>query len=59
MHTYLNTDGGTMWTVGHYQIKGSEDFSSEHEWQPMKSFGSQHEAAAYVNYLNGGDGKTL
>jgi len=56
MHTYFKTKGEDVWTVGHYKLVGDEHCSSEHVWEAMKDFGSEVEAAAYVNYLNGGEG---
>ncbi len=50
MHTYRKSKNEQLWTVG-FWIGGS--------WESLKDFGSEKEAAAYVNYLNGGDGKVL
>lgn len=58
MHTYSKHRGDpNVWTVGHYQISTESEGSAFQMWVPMKDFGTEYEAAAYVNYLNGGDGK--
>jgi hypothetical protein len=56
MHTYRKSKDEQLWTVGHYKMIGDEHFSSEHEWEAMKDFAKEDDAAAYVNYLNGGTG---
>ncbi len=48
MHTYIKYHD--TWIAG---------FFVGDTWRDIKSFGSEKEAAAYVNYLNGGDGKVL
>lgn len=59
MHTYIKHKDGsyTVWTVGHYRIVSDpvEDGVSSQEWVPMKDFNTESEAAAYTNFLNGGD----
>lgn len=59
MHTYKRTrDGdGYIWSVGHYELQGHEHFSTDSHWHAMQDFTSEALAAAYVNYLNGGEGK--
>ncbi len=66
MHTYIKIE--ETWAAGHYQLVallmtggagGNTVHPPQQIWRQMKSFGSEKEAAAYVNYLNGGDGKTL
>jgi hypothetical protein len=59
MHTYkkIRQDSGSyIWTVGHYEIVGDENFSSSQHWNAMEDFTDVRNAAAYVNYLNGGPG---
>jgi hypothetical protein len=56
MHTYKSIRDGALWTVGHYKMQGYEESSSEQYWIAMKDFRTEREAAAYVNYLNGGSG---
>jgi len=59
MHTYKRTrDGdGYIWTVGHYELEGDEHYSSASNFVAMQDFTDERMAAAYVNYLNGGEGK--
>ena len=52
MHTYIQNKDEPLWTVGHYKMV--EDGASYHKWFAMKDFNSEEAAAAYVNYLNGG-----
>jgi hypothetical protein len=47
MHTYIRL--GQIWTVGHYSPDG--------RWYPLRDFSSEERAVAFINYLNGGDGK--
>ncbi len=54
MHTYRKAKNEQLWTVGCW-LNEDDNWA----WEPMKDFGSEKEAAAYVNYLNGGDGKVL
>lgn len=58
MHTYKKVEAG-LYTVGHYQTIGHEEASSEQKWVPMRDFGDEQKAAAFANYLNGGDGDRL
>lgn len=48
MYVYTYTDHSDMFTVGHYAPNG--------RWVPESDHGSRDEAAARVNYLNGGSG---
>jgi len=57
MHTYIKAHNEVLWTVGHYTFDGDEHYSSDARFVPMKDFTDEWKAAAYVNYLNGGDGK--
>jgi len=54
MHTYLKTASG-VFAVGHYQIIGYEEASSEEKFIPMKHFARERDAAAFVSHLNGGE----
>lgn len=56
MHTYLKSKDGPTWTVGHYMMDSDEHYGSWHVWVPMRDFAKEEDAAAYVNYLNGGKG---
>ena len=59
MHTFKKMrqeSGRYLYTVGHYEIVGDENFSSSHHWNAMADFNTEREASAYVNYLNGGAG---
>jgi hypothetical protein len=47
MHTYLKTPEG-KWAVGIYTGSGS--------WRGVRTFDTETEAAAFCNYLSGGDG---
>ena len=49
MWVYLQTEreGDGLWTVGFYKPDGS--------WESESDWGSENEAAARVNYLNGGN----
>jgi len=46
LYVYINSEEG-LWTVGFYNPKG--------EWVPECDCCSKEEAAARVNYLNGGE----
>lgn len=54
MHTYIRSPQGQgeyIWVVGFRQPS-----ETVNDWTPLKDFNTEIEAAAYVNYLNGGDG---
>lgn len=57
MHTYRREKNGdtTLWVVGYYTPVGVEPS----EWVALRDFNNLNEAAAFVNYLNGGDGDVL
>jgi hypothetical protein len=57
MHTYRQSKLGESWTVGHYQMQQGDEGASYEKWHPMQDFSDEVAAAAYVNYLNGGDGE--
>jgi hypothetical protein len=50
MHTYRNESHSGGWTVGHYESGHTSYF------EVLKSFPTEATAAAYTNYLNGGEG---
>ena len=56
MHTYRKQPNGHLWEVGHYEMIGNLDFSSSQDFNVNRRFNNETEAAAYVNYLNGGEG---
>jgi len=59
MHTFKKLrqqSGNYIWTVGHYEMRGYDESSSDYHWNAMADFNTEREAAAYVNYLNGGPG---
>lgn len=51
MHTYIKCRGEELWTVGYYVLDEGTSV-----WQAAKDFSTERDAAAYVNYLNGGEG---
>jgi hypothetical protein len=51
MHTYRKIEN-ELWVVG-YWIQGDAGGAF---WEALQEFSTQSNAAAYVNYLNGGDG---
>ncbi len=56
IHTYRKVAGPpqNFWQVGMWVRRGNETF-----WESVKDFNSESMAAAYVSYLNGGDGTEL
>jgi hypothetical protein len=52
MHTYKKVKNENLWTVGYHTIGPN----AQHNWNPLRDFGSEMEAASYANYLNGGGG---
>jgi len=48
MHTYQKEEG--RWTVGYY-------LGVNHNWVTLRVFTYEESAAAFANYLNGGDGR--
>ena len=56
MHTYRQSTRGDVWTVGHYQMQEGDEGASYEKWHPMRDFKTEELAAAYINFLNGGDG---
>lgn len=55
MHTY-RTFGEGSWAVGFYSIGFHPNGLPTSHWHPIKAFTIEKEAAAYANYLNGGNG---
>jgi hypothetical protein len=50
MHTFRKSQSESLWTVGYYRPS-----SPNHEWMPIEDFTDEKSAAAYTNYLNGGN----
>jgi hypothetical protein len=53
MHTFRKSNeggGNYIWTVGYYR-----PLAGNHEWTPIEDFTDEKSAAAYTNYLNGGN----
>ena len=50
MHTYQKSEPG-LWTVGYWL---HDDPTYPARFHPLKDFGTEAGAAAYVSYLNGG-----
>lgn len=48
MYVYIQSEP-KLWTVGHYSPTG--------QFEPESDWGVQHEAAARVHWLNGGEGE--
>lgn len=60
MHSYMLSDG--RWWVFHYRlvtIRGVGAPFAEQKLIMMADFAREHDAAAYVNYLNGGEGRSF
>ena len=55
VHRYDKRDG--LWSVGYWttEVVGGEDVQTR--FRVLEEFGSSSAAAAFLNYLNGGEGK--
>lgn len=58
MHTMQRGRGEdrNLWTVGFFAPKVEPGGGPWYDWIPLEDFNSKAEAAAFVNYLNGGAG---
>jgi len=56
MHTYRKSED-YIWTVGYYGPSEKSVTWQGYVWRPLKDFTIEAEAAAHVNYLNGGTGR--
>lgn len=56
MHTYRKSRDENLWTVGLWAPDDEAKwmYSQPYKWHPVKDFTREDDAAAYVNYLNGG-----
>ena len=50
MHTFRKSQSESLWTVGYYRPSPTHC-----EWMPLEDFTDEKAAAAYTNYLNGGN----
>ena len=57
MHTYKKL-GEELWYVM-FRATDTNEFGTFYEWNKIREFTTEGEAAAYVNYLNGGSGKSF
>jgi hypothetical protein len=52
MHTYRKAKAEKLWTVGYFV-----DDEGKSHWEPLKDFPQEHQAIAFINYLNGGEAR--
>jgi hypothetical protein len=59
VHTYKSDQEAGRYTVGIFHPKPTptQPVMFLFDWHPMRTFDNEEQAAAYVNYLNGGDGR--
>ena len=56
MYIYLKTGHEETWETGYHLTKYSHDGRPYNQWFPESVWNTPDEAAARVNYLNGGTG---
>ena len=57
MYVYRDNGHSGGYTVGYHQMKWKHDGTPYTEWQEESKHHTKKEAAARVNYLNGGTGR--
>ena len=57
MHTYRRADG--LFTVGIYHPYTDAEGVVTWEWEGLRDYTQEYWAAAYANFLNGGNGEAL
>lgn len=57
IHTMLYSKEDGLWTVGFYEPVVPNSTLNAPRWHALEDFNIKEDAAAFVNFLNGGSGR--